>query len=726
MSFQKEKYWIVLFIAVCISLILFGNVFYLSKNSLINSQINQIETEHEFIKKQIHDFTTDKKNQFLMMSEHKSIIDYIENPTEQNNQNVKKLFYNILKANQNMMQIRILNHLGDELIKIDKDLNNHIETISDTQLQNKAQRGYFRAFNKLKTKELGFSGLDLNQEFGVVEKPFRETIRAAMPVYTKKGSKYIIIINYYMGNWLKDFLHSSFVDIYLIDHNGYFILHANPKFNWSKYIKKPLKVYQDEEINKVFDNNFEGTQFVISNEYIITNLTFIDNIKYKIIYKTKTEIEQNLFEHLKIIAVMIVFGLFLPILPLIKIIFNYINKIQSSKETIKEKEQRLNSIFNNTFDAIIIINDNGIIEQINKATHSIFGYTKEELIGKNVNILVPEPHHHKHDNYIKNHSKEIRSKIINEQRDLFGLHKNGTQIPISLAVTQMYLNDNLFFIGTIRDVSKFKELEEKEKQQELMLMQQSKLASMGEMVAAIAHQWRQPLNSIGITIQDLSYAFKYNELNEEYIKNSQEEIMQQLNHMSQTIDEFRNFFKKSDNKEIFDIFTAIKEIIKLSWAQFKAHDISIELYYCQNNTLFHYEELDNKELKGLQIVGASADFKQVILNLINNAKDAILDIKDKKEKQNCIKIIVEDNEKEIYIKVNDLAGGILQENSSRIFEPYFTSKEMGTGLGLYISKTIVEHSFNASIRYTLTEEKINGTFYNGSSFIITMNKPKIK
>ena len=230
-----------------------------------------------------------------------------------------------------------------------------------------------------------------------------------------------------------------------------------------------------------------------------------------------------------------------------------------------------------------------------------------------------------------------------------------------------------------------KENVEKEK----LIQTQSKLAAMGEMIGAIAHQWRQPLNVLGLNTQLLIEDYFDGKIDEEYLEQYEEKQMKIIKFMSKTIDDFRNFFKVNKEKEKFNVKNAILEVLEIVSAQLKNHNIEVIL---------------NGE--GFEINGYPSEFKQVILNLINNAKDAILE----KNIQNG-KITI--NIKEKYISIEDNGGGIPDEIKDRIFEPYFTTKDNETGIGLYMSKRII-NQMGGDIEFTNTK--------NGVKFIIRCKK----
>ena len=219
-----------------------------------------------------------------------------------------------------------------------------------------------------------------------------------------------------------------------------------------------------------------------------------------------------------------------------------------------------------------------------------------------------------------------------------------------------------------------KALKENTKQLEL-LQQQSKLASMGEMIGAIAHQWRQPLNALAINIQNLEDDYDDGLIDRSFLEKFSDKNMKTIKFMSKTIDDFRNFFRIDKEKQVFSVKKAIEEVISIQSAQLKDREIEI-----------------NMRGDDFYIDSYEGEFKQVVLNLINNAKDAI----DENEiKEGKINITIKKDE----LTIEDNGGGIPKDIINRVFEPYFTTKETGkgTGIGLYMSKLIIEENMDGQI-----------------------------
>jgi C4-dicarboxylate-specific signal transduction histidine kinase len=229
-----------------------------------------------------------------------------------------------------------------------------------------------------------------------------------------------------------------------------------------------------------------------------------------------------------------------------------------------------------------------------------------------------------------------------------------------------------------------KEQTDKAIEHERLLVQQSKMAAMGDMMGAIAHQWRQPLNALAITIQDIGLASEYDELTDSYIKDSVDRSMVSIRFMSKTIDDFRDFFKPNKEMVSFGVKKVIENTLSIVSAQLSNLEINIEV-----------------EGDDFMVFGYPSEMSQVILNLISNAKDAALDEKQNKgEAHKCrIRINTYIKDDEGVITVSDNGGGVPTSVLERIYEPYFTTKEQGkgTGIGLYMSKIIIDNHMNGRL-----------------------------
>ena len=338
-----------------------------------------------------------------------------------------------------------------------------------------------------------------------------------------------------------------------------------------------------------------------------------------------------------------------------------------------------------TLEGIIMFDQNGICIQANKVISKLYGYTQKELIEKHAMDFISL----KSQELIKANMKTPNQAPYEAQM----IKKDGTPFYVLVQGDDIIWNNKNVRISSVIDISKLKELqheletlnmslEQKVTSQvedirhiDQMLLQQSKLAAMGEMIGAIAHQWRQPLNALNINIQNLDDDFEEGLIDKAFIDALIKKNSQTIQFMSKTIDDFKNFYQIDKIKEPFSILEKIQTVVEIQIAQ-----------------LNHYNIIITISGDDFEIDSYASEFQQVVLNLINNAKDAIIENRIEYGK---IEIIIKDYS----IVFKDNGGGIKKEVIERIFEPYFTTKEQGqgTGIGLYMSKLIIEENMGGKI-----------------------------
>jgi two-component system, sporulation sensor kinase D len=251
--------------------------------------------------------------------------------------------------------------------------------------------------------------------------------------------------------------------------------------------------------------------------------------------------------------------------------------------------------------------------------------------------------------------------------------------------------------------------------QQKMLLQQSKLAAMGEMIGAIAHQWRQPLNAVGVLVQELQLKIELDALKKDEARALSDELQQYLEYMSKTIDDFRDFFKPSKQKVPFDILKAIDTSLTITKKQLENHNINVSI-----NAECKIENLP-PDFCTYEVEGYESEFKQVVINIINNAREAIAAYSKKTQlSEKWIHIRVVRSEEEVIVTFQDNGGGIPKEILNEIFEPYHSTKyeQQGMGLGLYMSKLIIEQNMQGQL--------IARNARDGAEFEISLRASKIQ
>lgn len=365
-----------------------------------------------------------------------------------------------------------------------------------------------------------------------------------------------------------------------------------------------------------------------------------------------------------------------------------------ANKSILNKHELLHSVTESINDLIFYKDLNFEYIGCNSSFANFFGFSLDDIIGKNDfelydlqyaqlfremdELMLKGLKTRTNNEWVKNVKGEdvflltTKAPLINSKGELFGL------------------------VGIARDITKEYYLEEEVKSQQAMLVQQSRLAALGEMIGNIAHQWRQPLNTVGLIVQDAQEAYSFGEVNEQYMINMSSKAMEQINYMSQTIDDFRNFFIPDKEKKFFSLNQCISDTIDMFTPEMKKYGIKCETIVDEN----------------LNIYGFKNELSQVLLNLLRNAQDALL---ENDSKNPLIVITVKSNNNIIELSIADNAGGVPEAIIDRIFEPYYTNKEegKGTGIGLYMSKIIIEDHMDGQLNVQNSNE--------GAIFTILLN-----
>jgi len=237
-----------------------------------------------------------------------------------------------------------------------------------------------------------------------------------------------------------------------------------------------------------------------------------------------------------------------------------------------------------------------------------------------------------------------------------------------------------------------------------LVFQQSKMASMGEMIGNIAHQWRQPISIISMWANNIIADIDMGEIENESLRQYANNINEQTQHLSQTIDDFRNFFSPNKEKTTFKLKNSLDKTMSLLTASFKTHSIEV------------IENIEDIELTALE-----NELTQALLNIIKNAKDALVTLPADSERLIFIDVYKANNT--VVIKIKDNAGGIANNVLKKVFEPYFTTKHksQGTGIGLYMTQSIITKHLHGKIAVKNETFVHDGIYYTGAVFTITLS-----
>lgn len=377
---------------------------------------------------------------------------------------------------------------------------------------------------------------------------------------------------------------------------------------------------------------------------------------------------------------------FLPLILIILLVLyknrqliTYQRKLKNTKNELENTLKTFRSLVNLTIEGIIIVSDNEII-YYNTEILKIFNLNNKELLNRPFSNLFKTDKTINFEDIIKNSDSQTY--------EIFGLRNFEIKFPILIKSKKVIFENQQSIILSIIDMSEIKNREN-------LLIQQSKMASLGEMMGNIAHQWRQPLSLISTAASGMKLQKEFDQLDDKTFNETIDNITNTTMFLSQTIDDFQNYLKEDKIKKEFNVNSSIDKILSMLKGSYKNHDINLIL--------------DLRE--GLFINSYENELNQAILNILNNAKDALLDI----EKTNRYIHIKSYKEAEkIIIEIIDNAGGIKESILNKIFEPYFTTKHksQGTGLGLYMTHKIITSSMNGEIKITNTSHKFNDNFFN--------------
>lgn len=370
-----------------------------------------------------------------------------------------------------------------------------------------------------------------------------------------------------------------------------------------------------------------------------------------------------------------------------------IDELNYSKHQLLEREARLNSIFNASIEGIITVDINGIIISVNAAVETIFGYLPDELIGHSITKLMPGPESKKLPDF-KNYLQLQISEFISQVREVEGLRKDGSVVPLDLSVAEFIMDDIRYFTGIIRDVSSRKQQAKHDKDHLEALAHVTRLGLMGEMASGIAHEVNQPLtaisgytqgclNLISAGTQDLA---RFTEI----LQKTHSEALR----AGQIIHRMREFVKsRKIYRSTVYVNALVKDALSLCAADFKHDNIQIKFELA-------------KKLPAINV--DKVQIEQVILNLLRNSIESLKDLPPDLERKLVIRTYIRDHDY-IEVSVKDNGKGIKESERAKILTPFFTTKTSGMGMGLSISRSIIEA--HEGILYFNSREEKGSTFY---------------
>ena len=359
---------------------------------------------------------------------------------------------------------------------------------------------------------------------------------------------------------------------------------------------------------------------------------------------------------------------------------NLQKKVSDSVKKIEEKNNYFNNILDATMEMIVFYDENQIIIDINTSGVKMLNYkVKSEIVNHNIMEFIAP-------NQLEKVQEAMKKDIV-EAYELILLKEDKSYLPVIISARNILKDDKKIRVLTIMDITNIKN-------QQKLIQHQSKLAQMGEMISMIAHQWRQPLNAISITSSNLQFKCMIDDINKDFFEQELKLIDKYSQHLSKTIDDFRDFFKENKEKTMTSLVKVINDTLDIVRVSIENKNITINTRIECNLEFKTYEN----------------ELKQVVLNLIKNSEDILLEKNIKNPTISILTVCDTQNCKNQTLIIKDNGGGVPEDIILNIFEPYFSTKkeQNGTGLGLYMSKIIVEEHCKGKL--TVSNDKEGAIF----------------
>jgi two-component system sensor kinase FixL len=343
---------------------------------------------------------------------------------------------------------------------------------------------------------------------------------------------------------------------------------------------------------------------------------------------------------------------------------------------------QLRALLDAAVDAIIVIDDEGVIQSFNAAAERMFGYPAGEAIGRSVQMLMPEPDRTLHDSYVRRYLDTRVPHVIGAGRDVLGRRANGEIFPLNLSVGEARAAGGTRFVGILRDLTSRHAAEQRSRSLEARLAHVDRFNLMGEMAAGIAHEINQPLSAIAAYAQAAKRIIAAERLGTHALMDVCEKIDEQALRAGRVIEHLRKFIRKQETRnETVDVNRVVADVANLIEADARAEGIRVTIRYG--------DALPNLHANSIQL-------QQVLLNLTRNSVDAM---RQPGGGEREVSIATERTERGgVRICVADHGPGVSRQLGDSVFDPFVTTKRDGLGVGLAISRTIIQ-SYGGNLSY---------------------------
>ena len=341
-------------------------------------------------------------------------------------------------------------------------------------------------------------------------------------------------------------------------------------------------------------------------------------------------------------------------------------------QDLADREAHLRSILDTVPDAMIVIDEAGLMRSFSPAAERMFGWTADEVIGLNVAMLMPSPHREAHDGYLQRYYRTGERRIIGVGRVVVGERRGGATFPMELSVGEMRTKDGRFFTGFVRDLTERQQAEARMQELQAELVHVSRLTAMGEMASALAHELNQPLSAIANYLKGCVRLLARPDTPPERLRDALDKATDQALRAGEIIRRLRDFASRGETeRRVESLRRIVEEASALALVGAKEHGVSVR---------FRYDAQVDR------VLADRVQVQQVVLNLIRNAIDAM----DEAPRRDLAIAVEPAGPGLAQVVVADTGPGIDPEVAGQLFQPFITTKREGMGVGLSISRTIIE------------------------------------
>ncbi|MFG3593290.1 sensor protein FixL [Bradyrhizobium sp. RDI18] len=350
-----------------------------------------------------------------------------------------------------------------------------------------------------------------------------------------------------------------------------------------------------------------------------------------------------------------------------------IDREKRLEDAVRTRERHFRSILDTIPDAMIVIDEHGIMQFFSSAAERQFGYTESEAIGKNISELMPEPDRSRHDGYLARYLKTGERHIIGIGRIVTGMRKDGTTFPMHLTIGEMRSGGNPYFTGFVRDLTEHQQTQARLQELQSELVHVSRLSAMGEMASALAHELNQPLSAISNYMKGSRRLLAGStDANASKIEAALDRAAQQAIRAGDIIRRLRNFVARdASEKRVESVSKMVEEAGALGLTGAREQGVFLRFNLDPSCDL---------------VLADRVQIQQVLVNLFRNALEAMAASKHRELIASNTRIA----DDMIEIAVSDTGSGFAGDALANLFQPFFTTKEAGMGVGLSISRTIIE------------------------------------